>query len=315
MAVFTSVNENELRAFLKNYDLGELQSYEGIEQGVSNTNYHVFTDKGRYILTLFEERTSADDLPFFFAFKEHLAKYDIACPLPVGIKNKDGKIVGTLCSRPAAFNSFLEGTSVEEDDIAERHCKELGQVIARMHLAAQSFSFTRENDLDIKGWKDLLAKTMHQANLVEKGLSWFIAEELDFLEKNWPEALPRAVVHTDLFPDNVFFKEEKVSGIIDFYFSCNELLAYDLALVVNAWCFDTGWDFQPERFDALLEGYQKERPLEQAEKDALSVLCRGAAVRILMTRLHDWLFHNPEDFVKPKDPQEYIVKLRFHQNA
>jgi homoserine kinase type II len=313
MAVYTKVENKQVEEFLNNYDLGSLVSLEAIEEGVSNTNYHLYTDKGRYILTLFEERTDKDFLPFFFSFKNHLSKEGLACPK--GIESKNGKIILNLCSKNAAISSFLPGSSVDEGHITKEHCVSLGKTVARMHKAANDFSMHRENDLDLKGWKALLSKVMHQAKHVEEGLAWLIAEELTFLEENWPKDLPKAVVHTDLFPDNVFFQDNEVSGVIDFYFSCNDFLAYDLALVINAWCFDQDNQFLPERFKALLNGYQSERKLEKAEKDSLSILCRGAAVRILMTRLYDWLTHNPEDFVKPKDPKEYVEKLKYHQNA
>jgi homoserine kinase type II len=312
MAVYTKVSEEELRDFLEGYDLGQLASFEGIEEGVENTNYHLFTTKGRYILTLFEKRVNPSDLPFFFAFTDHLTDAGIKCP--GALPDKNGKNIGELCSRPAAVISFLEGEGLEIADITADHCRQLGREAGRMHEAAAGFNMSRKNSVGLPMWKELAKKAAGRADEVEKGLADLISGELEYLENNWPSGLPEAAVHADIFPDNVFFKDGKISGFIDFYFTATEYLAYDLALVINAWCFDTGNSFVRERFEALMNSYEAVRSLNDKEIKNLSVLCRGAAMRILITRLHDWLYHPPDAIAKPKDPREYIEKLLFHQN-
>ncbi len=312
MAVYTKVHENELEVFLKKHDIGNLISFKGIEQGVENTNYHLLTTQGRYILTLFENRVNPADLPFFFAYQEHLAANGIKCPSAV--EDKNGNKTGRLCGRPAAIITFLEGKGLNPDEITANHCGQLGAAVATMHEAAAKFPLMRPNSVSLKMWRELATKTSARAGEILNGLSDFIDLELTHIEENWPKDLPRAAVHADIFPDNVFFNDGKFSGIIDFYFTATDFLSYDLALIINAWCFDTN-QFVPERFQAFMKAYEALRPMRDDEREALTLLCRGAAMRILMTRLHDWLFHTPDAFVKPKDPREYIEKLKFHQNG
>ena len=312
MAVYTRISRAQLLDFLEDYDLGTLESFEGIKKGVENTNYHVWTDRGHYILTLFENRVDPKDLPFFFAFTDHLNDEGIRCPRAQADLN--GNIIGMLEDRSAVFSSFLEGHDLAAADIRADHCAQVGDLAACMHEAARSFEGKRPNGMGLPAWKDLAKKTKARADEAEAGLAGLIAEELAFLEKNWPKKLPKAAIHADIFPDNVFFRKDDLFGVIDFYFSCTDFLAYDRALAINAWCFDAKNQFKPARFGALMDSYQAVRELEPAEKEALPLLCRGAAMRILMTRLHDWLFHDPESFVKPHDPREYLAKLKFHQS-
>lgn len=313
MAVYTPVSEDQLQAFLKNYDLGALQSFEGIESGTSNTNYHVHTDEERYILTLFEEkRTDINALPFFFAFALHLANKNIHCPCP--LPDRTGKLFSTLAEKPAAFMTFLEGQDIKPAAVTPDICAQVGEMVARMHIGAEGFDMQRHNSMGMAAWKELAAKTTDQANDIEAGLGELMTDELAYLEQNWPDNLPRAVIHADIFPDNIFFKEGKIHAVIDFTFSCTDFLAFDLAIVINAWCFDDDCVFQQDRFDALIKTYQSVRVLTNSEKENLSLLCRAAAMRILSTRLYDWVFHDPDDFVQPHDPGEYLEKTRFHQN-
>jgi len=317
MAVYTPVSEDQLRSFLKNYDLGDLQSFEGIESGVSNSNYHVYTDQGRYILTLFEERrTDINALPFFFSFAMHLKNKGINCPCP--LSDHEGKLFSTLAEKPAAFVTFLEGQEVAPATITPGICAQVGKMVARMHVGAEGFKMKRPNSMGMAAWKELAAQTADQADAVEAGLRELIADELRYLEQNGLHDLqgdlPQAAIHADIFRDNVFFKDGKIHAVIDFTFSCTDFLAFDLAIVINAWCFDDDCVFQPDFFKALIEGYELVRPLTDSEKENLSLLCRGAAMRILSTRLYDWVFHDPDDFVQPHDPREYLKKIRFHQN-
>ena len=312
MAVYTHVSEKDLAAFLQNYNLGEYVSHEGIEQGVENTNYHVFTDQGRYILTLFENRVDPFDLPFFFAFTDHLAGKGIACPETVAARN--GEIILELNGRSAALITFLEGSGVDPADITPDHCAQIGTCLGEMHLAAQDFSQSRPNTVGLSEWRRLAARTRGRANEVVPGLANIIDGELDCLEQNWPLDLPVAAVHADLFPDNVFFLNGRLSGVIDFYFTATEALAYDFAITVNAWCFDDENRLVRDRLDRLKWHYEEKRTLNARERESMPLLCRGAAMRILLTRLHDWVFHPDGALVKPKDPREYLEKLLFHRD-
>lgn len=314
MAVYTQISEAQLQEFLRHYDAGILKNFSGIAQGVENTNFKIETDKGPFILTLYEKRVDQADLPFFFAFTDHLARHGIECPET--IRGRDGVLTRTMAGKSAALITYLSGKDVQATEIMPEHCREIGRCLAKMHESALSFGQSRENSLSLAGWKKLARLTGEKANTVEPGLAQLIADEISFLDDHWPapEALPRAVIHADLFPDNVLFADGKVSGVIDFYFSCSDFLAYDLALVINAWCFDGDNRLNAERWDDLRKSYQAGRPLHQTEEASLSVLCRGAALRILLTRLYDWINHPAGALVQPKDPKEYSAKLRWHQH-
>jgi len=309
MAVYTEVTDEDLSAFFDQYDLGEVISCKGIAEGVENSNYLVVTTAGPHILTLYEKRVRPEDLPFFLGLMEHLAARDFPCPTPV--QGKDGEALRELCGRPAAVISFLAGMWPRR--VLPVHCAGLGEALARMHAAAEGFELTRPNDLSLKGWRKLADDCRARADQVEPGLAALIDAELAYLTENWPSDLPTGVIHADMFPDNVFFRREELSGVIDFYFACNDLLAYDIAICLNAWCFETDLSFNVTKARVLLKHYCRHRALSQAELDALPILARGSALRFLLTRLYDWLNHPPGAFVTPKDPTEYLKKLRFHQ--
>lgn len=309
MAVYTQVTTEEVRAFLAGYDIGELRALEGIREGVENSNYLLVTDRGRFILTLYEKRVSPADLPFFLGLMEHLAARGVPCPVPV--RGRDGRSLRQLCGRPAAVVTFLEGRSARR--IEPPHCASLGAALARLHLAGRDFRQHRENALSVDHWRELYLACRGRADEVEPGLAAELEAELDALERDWPRDLPVGVIHADLFPDNVFFDDHRVSGLIDFYFACDDLLAYDLAISLNAWCFERSGDFNITKARALLAGYRSERPLAPREVEALPVLARGAAMRFLLTRLYDWLNRVEGALVQPKDPMEYVQKLRFHR--
>ncbi len=310
MAVYTEVSDEELDAFICSYDIGALLSYKGIAEGVENSNYLIHTESGSYILTLYEKRVDSNDLPFFLGLKEHLAAKGLNCPVP--IKNRQGKSLGHLAGRPAAVISFLEGMWVRRPNVS--HCEQLGAALAKMHEAGQDFELSRPNALSVSGWRPLFAMCTDRADSVQKGLQAEIEAELDFMEQNWPDDLPKGIIHADLFPDNVFFLRSELSGLIDFYFACNDLLAYDIAICINAWCFEADDMFNVTKIRALLKGYQSVRKLNKAELAALPLLSRGAALRFLLTRLYDWLNVPEGALVMPKDPSEYIKKLRFHRS-
>ena len=309
MAVYTDVSDEALDAFLARYALGELHSFKGIAEGVSNSNFLIETDTGRYILTLYEARTEAAELPFFIALMEHLAARGIICPEP--IRQRDGTALGALAGKPAALVSYLDGVSLKRPQVP--HCREAGEALAGLHLAGQDFSMRRANDLSVGGWRPLAKAAGARANEVMDGLERLIAEELGHLEARWPDALPCGIVHADLFPDNVFFLRGKLSGLIDFYFACTDAFAYDLAICLNAWAFEPDFSYNVTKGRALIAGYQAARTLEPAEIEALPLLARGAALRFLLTRLVDWLNVPPGALVKPHDPVAYLKRLRFHQ--
>ena len=309
MAVYTDVAADELADFLKTYDIGELLSYKGIAEGVENSNFLLHTTKGYFILTLYEKRVAVDDLPYFLGLMAHLAERGVSCPQPA--RNRDGAVYSTLSGRPAAIINFLEGLWPCKPNVA--HCAGVGTALARMHLAGRDFPLVRKNPLSVSGWMSLFAQAADRADTVQAGLSALLSAELDVLARSWPTDLPEGVIHADLFPDNVFFLGDQLSGLIDFPFSCNDILAYDVAICLNAWCFEADHSLNVTKARAFFHAYGRERPLSQAELAALPLLARGAAIRFLLTRLVDWLYVPAGALVKPKDPLEYVRKLRFHQ--
>jgi homoserine kinase type II len=311
MAVYTDVSDEELEAFVATYDIGEVQSCKGIAEGVENSNYLLQTDRGNYILTLYEKRVDPKDLPFFLGLMDHLATQNFPCPTP--IHDRDGKALRELCGRPAALTSFLSGLWPKR--VVPDHCKGVGGIAAKMHLAAEGFEPTRKNGLNRAGWQELFTQTKERANEIQTGLATKIETELAFLEENWPNALPSGIIHADLFPDNVFFHQSDLSGVIDFYFACNGSFAYEIAICLNAWCFEDDSSFNVTKARNLIEGYTAIRALDPAEIAALPLLARGSALRFLLTRLYDLLNHREGALVNPKDPLEYLKKLQFHQNA
>jgi len=309
MAVYTDVAAEELEAFLAGYAIGELLSYKGIAEGVENSNFLLHTSTGNYILTLYERRVAAVDLPFFLGLMEHLARRGITCPQPV--KNRAGAMLGELSGKPAAIISFLEGVWIRRP--SGRHCGALGEALAKLHRAGADFPGKRANALSVAGWRPLYQAVATRCDSVQPGLAAALAAELAQLETLWPRNLPLGVIHADLFPDNVFFLGDKLSGLIDFYFACTDALAYDLAICLNAWCFEADHSYNVTKGRALLQAYAAVRPLASAERQALPMLARGAALRFLLTRLVDWFDERGAALVRRKDPMEYFRKLRFHQ--
>jgi homoserine kinase type II len=309
MAVYTDVSDEELQQFLGGYDIGALLAYKGIAEGVENSNFLLHTTAGFFILTLYEKRVAAGDLPFFLNLIEHLAARGLTCPQPV--RGRGGEALGRLVNRPAAIFTFLDGMWIRRPNVA--HCGAVGDALARLHLAGADFAMTRRNALSIEGWRSLFDAAGGRADTVQNGLSAAIGSELAWLERDWPRDLPQGVIHADLFPDNVFFLGDRLSGLIDFYFACTDALAYDVAICLNAWCFEPDHSYNLTKGRALLKGYMRARKLNAREIAALPTLCRGAALRFLLTRLVDWLEVPPGALVRPKDPLEYYRKLRFHQ--
>jgi len=310
VAVYTDVAAEDLASFLAGYELGELLAYKGIAEGVENSNFLLHTSRGYFILTLYEKRVAAGDLPFFLGLMEHLAARGLNCPQPV--KDRDGRVLGRLAGRPAAIVTFLDGMWIRRP--SPGHCGAVGAALAQLHLAGADFSLRRPNALSVSGWRALYAAAQAKdADRVQSGLTDALAAELAQLESAWPRDLPQGVIHADLFPDNVFFLHDRLSGLIDFYFACTDTLAYDLAICLNAWCFETDHSYNVTKGRALLQAYAGKRPLSADEQRLLPLLCRGAALRFLLTRLVDWLEVPAGALVRPKDPMEYFRKLRFHQ--
>ena len=311
MAVYTEVSDDALRAFLALYEIGEVISFKGIAEGVENSNFLMRTASGQYILTLYEKRVKAEDLPFFIGLMEHLAQRGVTCPQPV--RNRAGSALGELAGRPATIVTFLDGLWIRRPNV--RHCGAVGEALARMHLAGADFPLKRANALSVDGWRSLLRTAETRADEVAAHLAEESAAEMTFLEAHWPNDLPRGVIHADLFNDNVFFLGEKLSGLIDFYFACNDALAYDLAICLSAWCFEPDNEFNVSKGRAMIACYERVRRLDKAEIAALPLLARGAALRFMLTRLVDWLNVPAGAKVAPKNPLEYRDKLRFHQRV
>ena len=311
MAVYTEVTDEALAAFLADYEIGGMVAFRGIAEGVENSNYALKTTQGDFILTLYEKRVNTADLPWFLGLMEHLAASGLPCPLPV--RARDGRNLNPLAGRVAAITTFLPG--VWPRRVVIDHCEPLGAALAQLHLAGQDFAPRRANALGPEAWQPLLEKSLAHADDVQAGLGAELAETLARITAAWPRDLPVGHIHADLFPDNVFFLDGKISGLIDFYFAATDIYAYDLAICLNAWCFERDFSFNITKSRALLRGYLAHRPLGAAEREALPVLAQGAAMRFLLTRLYDWLHTPPGALVTPKDPMDYYRRLRFHNTA
>ncbi|MBV9549895.1 MAG: homoserine kinase [Alphaproteobacteria bacterium] len=310
MAVYTEVSFEDLERLLQEYDVGAPLTFKGIAEGVENSNFYLQTDRGAFILTLYEKRVSSGDLPFYLGLMEHLSRRGIVCPLPV--PTREGALSSTLNRRSCAVVTFLNGLSVRRPTAA--HCAGAGAALARLHLAGEGFGLTRTNALGPSGWKPLAEACDSHAEGVENGLAALIREQRKNITEAWP-ALPGGVIHADFFPDNVLFMREEVSGIIDFYFACNDMFAYDLAVTLSSWCFESDGSYNLTKSMALIQGYRSIRELSREEVIAMPVLMRGAALRFLLTRLFDLIHHDPNALVSPKDPREYSKKLRFHMKV
>ena len=311
MAVYTDISDEELGAFLAEFDLGQPTAFKGIAEGVSNSNFMLETDRGRFILTVYEARTNEKDLPFFLSLLRWLADHGYPCAPPMPAR--DGTLFKRVCGKPAAVVPFLKGMAVRKPRIG--HCREAGRGLAWLHKAAEGFAQSRENDLGQPFWRGMFAGHEAAADQLRPGLSTVIEHDFITLAANWPKALPRGVVHADFFPDNVFFQDETFAAAIDFYFACNDALAYDLAICLNAWCTEPDGSLNATSASALVAGYESERPLSAAEREALPILVWGAAMRFFLTRLQDWGLTPEGALIKPHDPMDYVRKLDKHRAA
>jgi homoserine kinase type II len=294
---------------LEQYDIGTPLSFKGIAEGIENSNFYLQTDRGAFFLTLYEKRVAAEDLPFFLGLMEHLGGRGVHCPLPV--KTRDGRSLTTLNRRNAAIVTFLTGIALRRPDAA--HCAAAATALAGLHKAGEGFALSRANALGPHGWRPL-AESIHGAETIEDGLTALIGDALEAVMPAWPRDLPSGVIHADFFPDNVLFVGDAV-GVIDFYFACNDAYVYDLAIMLNSWCFELDGSYNITKGQAVINAYRAARPLSEAEIAALPMLMRGAALRFLLTRTYDWLNPDPSALVRPKDPREYSKKLRFHNKV
>jgi homoserine kinase type II len=314
MAVYTEIDGDTLAQFAAQYPLAQIDEMKGITAGVQNSNFLLATADAKYILTVYESSANgvaADDLPFFLGLMLHLSAQGLSCPVPLA--RKDGGLISTVKDKPAALVSFLEGRSVKTP--RPEHCRALGAAMAQMHLAGDGFELHRPNNHGLTNWQTLFERCRSRADEVSPDLTRAMERELIRLKENWPDNLPAGIIHADLFPDNVFFMQGEVSGLIDFYFACNDFYAYDLAIALNAWCFEADASFNVTKARALLSGYQNVRPLAPEEIDAVPILGAGAAMRFLTTRLFDWLNQVDGAQVEPKNPNDFLRRLRFHRSA
>ena len=309
MAVFTKLEKNEIEDFLKDYSIGNLISFEGIIKGTENTNYKIITSKNKYILTILEKRVQPEDLPFFMDLQNELAAHGFDCPLPV--KSNKKSIINKLKDKNAVIITFLQGENLT--NVMPEHCHELGLKIAQFTNITKNLNLSRQNSVGYKTWVSIYENFKNINNESYQEYFQILSKELIFLKNNWPINLPTAIIHADLFIDNILFIKNKISGIIDFYFSCNDFIAYELALTINAWCFNDDLTFNYKNYNSLMMGFENISKLNIEEKGSMNVLLRGAAVRILVTRLYDKIFHPDDALVKLKDPQEYLNILKWHQ--
>jgi homoserine kinase type II len=309
MAVYTDITDEELSGLLADFDLGAALSLKGVAEGVENSNFLLETEAGRYFLTVYERRVKADDLPFFLELLRWIAGrgFPSATPIP----DRAGRLLKTVRGKPCAIVTFLSGLAVRRPSAA--HCREAGAGLAQLHLAAEGFPLHRANDLGQAAWAPMFAGLRGAAEDLKPGLAATISSDLELLERRWPKDLPEGVIHADFFPDNVFFKQGKFAGAIDFYFACVDALAYDIAIALNAWCFEPDGSFNITSARQLVAGYESLRPLSDLERAALPVLAHGAAMRFFLTRLADWGATPEGALVRPKDPLEYERKLAVHR--
>lgn len=311
MAVYTTLSDPELAALLAEYDIGSARACEGIAAGVENSNFALTTTQDRFILTIFEKRVSAADLPFFMQVMARLAERGVEAPQPIATRS--GALFTQAKGKPACIVSFLDGDWPRTPN--EAHCAAIGAALARMHVALEGFALERANALSLAGWEALITPRLAQAESLRASLAGAMAADMAAVRAAWPSGLPRGPIHADLFPDNALFVGERLTGVIDFYFACTDFLAYDLAVCLNAWCFADERDYDTARGRAMIGAYESVRRLSGDEREALPTLCRGAALRFFATRLNDWFDTPAGALVKKKDPLEYADKLTFHRGA
>jgi len=314
MAVYTKLSEKELKEFFSKYNLGKLLNYKEIKEGIENTNYFIQTEKGKFILTLYEKRVEEKDLPFFISLMRNL--FDKNFPSPEPIVNKNGNYISEILEKKAAVVSFLDGYA--KKILNPSNCCQVGINTAKLHLITKDLTGKRENKLSVNSWRKIYNKVKKDCSKIHASLPKIVEKNLDEIEKNWPKNIPSGIIHADLFPDNIFFEGNKLSGIIDYYFSCYDFYAFEIAICLNALCFEgknENLSFNVTKAKKFIDGYSSIRKLTEEEKKSLKVLCQGAAIRFLLTRVFDYLNLTEGAIVKIKDPVEYLKRLEFHDNV
>ena len=314
MAVYTKLSEEQLNDFFLKYNLGKLLNYKEIREGIENTNYFINTEKGKFILTLYEKRVDEKDLPFFISLMKNLFDKNFLSPQP--IINKNGNYISEISGKKAAVVSFLEGNAKKV--LNPENCHQVGINTAKLHLITKNLSGKRQNKLSIDSWRKIYNKVKKNCSKIHPDLPDIIEKNLDIIEKKWPKNIPSGIIHADLFPDNIFFKGNNFSGIIDYYFSCNDFYAFEIAICLNALCFEgknENLSFNVTKAKKFIDGYSSLRKLSEEEKESLKILCQGAAIRFLLTRVFDYLNLIEGAIVKIKDPVEYLKRLEFHNSV
>ena len=314
MAVYTKLSEEQLKNFFLKYNLGKLLNYKEIREGIENTNYFINTEKGKFILTLYEKRVDEKDLPFFISLMKNLFDKNFLSPQP--IINKNGNYISEISGKKAAVVSFLEGNAKKV--LNPENCHQVGINTAKLHLITKNLSGKRQNKLSIDSWREIYNKVKKNCSKIHPNLPDIIEKNLDIIEKKWPKNIPSGIIHADLFPDNIFFKGNNLSGIIDYYFSCNDFYAFEIAICLNALCFEgknENLSFNVTKAKKFIDGYSSLRKLSEEEKESLKILCQGAAIRFLLTRVFDYLNLIEGAIVKIKDPVEYLKRLEFHNSV
>ena len=314
MAVYTRLSENNLKDFFSKYNLGKLLKFQGIQEGIENSNYFVKTDSGKFILTIYEKRVEEKDLPFFMGLMKNIFNENFPSPEP--IINKNGNYITEIFGKKAAVVSFLEGTS--KKNLTPGHCHEVGIYTAKLHMITKNLNIKRTNRLSVNSWRLIYRKIQRDCSKIYPDLTKIIERNLEVIEDKWPKNIPRGIIHADLFPDNIFFKGSKLTGIIDFYFSCYDFYALEIAICLNALCFEwknENLSFNVTKAKKFIDGYSSIRKLTEEEKESLKILCHGAAMRFLLTRVFDYLNLTEDALVKIKDPVEYLKRLEFHNSV
>ena len=314
MAVYTKLSDKNIKEFFLKYNLGKILNYKGIQEGIENTNYFIEADKGKFILTIYEKRVEEKDLPFFMGLMRNL--FDFNFPSPEPIINTNGNYVTDISEKKAAVVSFLDG-SVKKN-LNPENCHEVGIQAAKLHIITKNLTAKRENKLSINSWRKIYRNVQKDCSKIHPNLAKIVEKNLDEIENDWPQNIPSGIIHADLFPDNIFFKDNKLSGIIDFYFSCYDFYAFEIAICLNALCFEgknENLSFNVTKAKKFIDGYSSVRKLSEMEKQSLKILCQGAAIRFLLTRVFDYLNLTEGALVKTKDPIEYLKRLEFHNNV
>ena len=313
MAVYTQLSESELKDFFSKYNLGKLLSYKGIKEGIENTNYFTETEKGKFILTIYEKRVEEKDLPFFISLMKNI--YDKNFPSPEPIININGSYISEISKKKAAIISFIDGNT--KKNLSPDECYQVGTYAAKLHQITKKLNIKRENKLSVNSWREIYNKVRKNCTKIDKNLPEIIEKNLNDIEKNWPKNIPSGIIHADLFPDNIFFKKNKLSGIIDYYFACHDFYAFEIAICLNALCFEGSKEnlsFNVTKATKFINGYSSIRKLTDEEKNSLIILCKGAAIRFLLTRVFDYLNLIEGAIVTVKDPVEYLKRLEFHNS-